>query len=306
MENKYQRADLRRKVHGKVQEYRVHYSVDRKLLGRGELNMKMKLKSNYSKIIGCLVCMMIFMCGAGVCCNVQLSRAAQKYVSARGEGSVKVGGVSCQLQQYKKGENYKHRLLMIKNGVKKVVTSNSECSFVTNGKEIYYTVEGKRVSDYEFENTIYRYDIASGKKTKIIKGVQYTVCACNGRYLYYGINREADGVDLYALNLKTGKKKFMTDGVGTVCVAGKKVVTDTNSGDADNYPINIFKQNGTGKKLIAMGDGIKIRGNRIHYLVTKYDKNGIKQKIYSCDFNGKHKKALTGWLKTIPESYWKE
>ncbi len=304
MENKYQRADIRRKVHGKVQEYRVYYSVDRKLLGRGELNMKMKLKSNYSKIIGCLVCMMIFMCGAGVCCNVQLSRSAQKYVSARGEGSVKVGGVSCQLQQYKKGENYKHRLLMIKNGVKKVVTSNSECSFVTNGKEIYYTVEGKRVSDYEFENTIYRYDIVSGKKTKIIKGVQYTVCACNGRYLYYGINREADGFDVYALNLKNGKKHFMTAGVGSTIVVGKKVFTvGHTAGIPFNTNIYIYKENGTNKKLFLKGETMKIDGNKIKYIIV--NKEGTKSKIYSCDLNGKHKKALTGWLTRIPDSYWK-
>lgn len=266
----------------------------------------MKSKNNQNKVTKWMICVLLLFCGMGMLHNTQTGKAAQKYKMGYSNEPLKIAGRSFQMESNQEENANGYRLVMISHGKKKVIASNCFYEYLTNGKVIYYVVQGKKVSDYEYRNTIYRYDIASQKKKKIIAGTEYTIRACNGRYLYCGNDRGAEGVDLYALNLKTGKKKFMTDGVGTVCLAGKKVVTDTNSGDAGNFPINVFKQNGTGKKLIAMGAGIKIKGNKINYLVIKYDKNEIKQKIYSCDFNGKHKKVLSGWLKTIPESYWKE
>ncbi len=41
-----------------------------------------------------------------------------------------------------------------------------------------------------------------------------------------GRNSITEGAYLYALNLKTGKKKFMLDGVSAVYVVGKKVLAN--------------------------------------------------------------------------------
>ena len=74
---------------------------------------------------------------------------------------------------------------------------------------------------------------------------------------------EADGIKLYAYDLKKKRKKYMTSGVANVLVDRNHVVTSTNSGDAGNYPINFFKLNGTGKKKYVMAVYLNLK-------ITKY------------------------------------
>lgn len=119
-----------------------------------------------------------------------------------------------------------------------------------------------------------------------------------------GRNSITEGAYLYALNLKTGKKKFMLDGVSAVYVVGKKVIPNTNEGNVESYPIKVFRENGTGKKVLANGAFIKIKKNRVYYLVVRKRNKKSRYKVYSCDLNGKHKKAVTGWFKDILGPYY--
>ena len=41
---------------------------------------------------------------------------------------------------------------------------------------------------------------------------------------------------------------------------------------------------------------------KVYYCKT--DMRGGLSKIYSCNALGENKKALTGWIKRIPEKYW--
>lgn len=193
---------------------------------------------------------------------------------------------------------------MKKNGKESIIADNANAEFITNGKVLYYSKHEKMIDKelYRFQNTIYRYNIKSGKHTKIITGVDYTVCNCSGKYLYYGTDNGPDGVDLYAINLKTKKKRHMVDGVGIVRMSGKRVITDTNTGDAANFPIHSFKFDGSGKKKIADGMLMSARNGKVIYYVCNEKILG-EYKVYQCTAKGKNKKALSGWVTDIPVEY---
>lgn len=129
----------------------------------------------------------------------------------------KAGGVTFVARTYQSGNIYPAKIIMKKNGEEIIIADNANAAFITNGKVLYYSKHGTMIDKefYRFQNTIYRYNIKSGKHTKIITGVDYTVCNCNGKYLYYGTDNGGEGIDLYAINLKTKKKRHMADTVGT-------------------------------------------------------------------------------------------
>lgn len=240
----------------------------------------------------------------------QFSSAASKYVYVCGIGSdgigkKKVGDITFIVKQYQKDSSYYYKIIMKKNGKTKTIEKKMDTSFVTNGEILYYAKEGKKNEDYESMNTIYKYIVKTGKKEKIAAGINYTVCGCSGKYLYCGTNNGADGVDLYAVNVKTKKKKHMTDVVGGVYVSGNRVVTSTNSGDVGNYPIYSFKLNGSHKKKITDGILLSVKKKKIYYGKVKSD-GKEKFKVYSCSLTGKNKKALTGWIDwdKVPKEYW--
>lgn len=242
--------------------------------------------------------------------NPQISKAADKYVSnMAADTKQKVGNVTFVSKQYKVGSSYYCKIIMKKDGKSKTIDKKTTAAFVTNGKVLYYVKEGKLVNDYgQHKNTIYKYTIKTGKKEKIITGPEYTIRGCSGTYLYYGTDNWADGVDLYAINVKTKKKKHMVDTVGRVFISGSRVVTTMNSGAPEDYPIHSFKLNGTGKKKISDGNLLNVKNGKIYYYKTKLvnEKNEtiVKYKVYRCSETGKSKKALTEWVSEVPEKYY--
>lgn len=232
--------------------------------------------------------------------------ASSKYeLNRASDVIVKKNGISFQATQNNTSDydDITYRLTMKKKGKTTVITNNSNCSFLTNGKILYYVNKDKKVSDYEYKNTIYKYNITTGKQSKVISGKEYTVAGCNGKYLYCGRDDGPDGIKLYAFNLKNKKKKYMQSVVGEVLVSGQYVATGICAGDADNFPIHIFRANGSGKKKIASGIPLKITKKKLYY--AQVNLKTWKQRVYTCSLKGKNKKAVTGWMTQIPKKYYK-
>lgn len=229
--------------------------------------------------------------------------AANHYVTNCAMGVKQtVGKTSFIAKQYKVGNDYRYKIVMKKNGKSKTIAKNTTCAFTTNGKIVYYVARGKKTGDYSYKNTIYKYTIKSGKKSKVVAGTDYTVKGCSGSYIYCGTDLNADGVKLYAINVKTKKKTYMRDCAGGVYVAGKYVIASTNTGAPGNYPIYSYKLNGKGKKKIADGGVLKVEGNKVYYSIV--DESCCKFKVYTCSPNGNNKKEITGWLDTVPREYY--
>lgn len=227
-------------------------------------------------------------------------KASSKYVVNYSENTtIKKKGISFTA---KKVKNNVYHLIVKKNKKTKTITKKSNCNFLTDGKILYYVNRDKKLPDYQYKNTIYKYNVATGKRTKIISGTDYAVTGCNGSYLYYGKDEGPDGITLHALNLKTKKKKYMCADVGEVIVSDKYVATGTQAGDLYNYPIYTFKANGSKKKKVATGvRPLEIKNNKLYYY--RVNINNWKVRIYKCSLNGKNKKAVTGWLNKLPDKY---
>ena len=54
-------------------------------------------------------------------------------------------------------------------------------------------------------------------------------------------------------------------------------------------------------KLYENGKQIKFENNKIYYFIVR--ESDWKYKVYTCKYNGKQKKAMTGWVKKIPKKY---
>ena len=250
------------------------------------------------KILWCLLVLMFIV-------GVQISmpsEAAEQYVSSVAwDTPQKVKGATFVAKRHKVGSRYLSKIVMKKNGRSTTILSGIEAAFVTNGKVLYYSKQTKQIDSYSWKNTVYCYDIKSKKSKKITSGTNYTVRGCSGAYLYYGQDNWGDGVNLYAINIKTKKKKHMVNYVGSVIVSKGKVMTTTNSGDANNNPICVFDLNGSGKKKVAEGRSAVIKKGKIYYV--KINLKTRKCKVYQCSLKGKNKKAVTGWLNRVPSKY---
>lgn len=208
-----------------------------------------------------------------------------------------------KLSQNENGSGSRRDIEIEKEGTREVIISDIYGDFVTNGKNIYYTKHTKPIDDYSWKNTICCYDIKSGKKTKIISGTDYCVMGCSGKYLYYGaeIDYGIEGVSLYAFNVKTKKKKHLTDFVSNITVSNGKILTNPFSGELWNFPIYVFNSDGSGKKRIDDGCAGTIKNGKIYYY--KADVKNNKYRLYKCSLTGKNKTALTGWTNEIPKMF---
>ncbi len=216
---------------------------------------------------------------------------------------VSVNGIQFSVKQ-KKNDYTKYSLKVKKNGSTTIIDQSSSGDFITNGTTLFYATVGKKLGEEKTLNTIWRYDIKNRTKKKVISGINYTVRQCSGNYLYCGRDNIADGINLYAYNLRTAKKKHMADVVGSVACSKNRVITGTLSGDASNGPIYSFHLNGTGKKKIATGFFLKSNAKKIYYGRYSLSDHSGKVRIYTCDWNGKNKKPVTKWLSRIPDKYW--
>lgn len=226
--------------------------------------------------------------------------AADTYVSSQGWGTPKkIKGAAFAAERMDSG--YGSRIIREKNGESTTILSGVNADFVTNGKILYYSKPIKKINSYSWKNTIYCYNIKTKKSRKIVSGRDYRVCGCSGTYLYCGNDNGADGVNLFAVNVKTKKKKHMVNTVGDVMISNGKVVTRTNTGSVGNYPVHVFNLNGSGKKKIADGCHVTVKKGKIYY--SRYNMKTNKVRVYRCTLKGTKKKAVTKWLKQVPSKY---
>lgn len=186
------------------------------------------------------------------------------------------------------------KIIMQKNGRSVTVARKPHLPYSTNGRVLYYT----QYNSYE-DTKIIKVDLKTLKTTVIERGQSLAMKGVNGNYMYMGNDMEADGVDLYALNLKTHRKQFMRGVVGSVVFKKNTVLTTTNTGDVGNYPIVIFSKDGRNKKKIADGVTGSIRGGHIYYI--RYGSG--KFKVFRTDLRGNNKTAVSGWLSEFPTKY---
>lgn len=237
----------------------------------------------------------------------QVSHAAA-YKTNIGVGpSITVGSATFKCKSYQNSQGwYVCKIIMKKNGKSRTLATSAGSVFITNGKYLYYTkIRGKtarpKPDSQGNKTTIYRLKVSSGKQKKIVSGTDWEARTCSGDYLYCGKGYGPEGLDLYALKLSNGKKRHMVSGVGTVQYKSGHVVTNMNAGDVGNYPLYVFKKNGSGKKKVANGSDIVIKGKKIRYVRCKFG-NGMRYKKYECGLNGKNKKAISGWMTTYPRN----
>lgn len=245
-----------------------------------------------------IICVLLLL----VLCNSKNSEAAGKYVSSMAwDSPIQAGNAVFVAKQQKVGSQYMSKIVIKVNGKSRTLVSKTDAAFVTNGRILYYSKPIKKLNDFVWKKTIFCHNIRTGKSTKVISGKNYIVTGCSGKYIYFGVDNEADGIKLYALNLKSKKKKYMIDHVGIVTVLKEKVITMINTGDMSNVPIHAFNLNGSGKKKIAEGCYVVYKKGKLYY--AKCNAQRSKYKIYSCSLDGKNKFAETGWLDQIPSKY---
>ena len=190
--------------------------------------------------------------------------------------------------------------------------------FYTNGKYVIYINKGTTVGEpyvfedgeeveeiYSYKRTIYRLNVNTGKKQKIISGTNYMIANIDstGTWVYCGPD-ESEGIDkLYAVNVKTRKKRYMENYAGLVECASNRVLVTPAHGDVGNYGITIYKTNGKRIKNISKASFGKIKGKKIYYVSVKIKKARTYYRIYRCNLNGKKEKALTKWKKNVPKKY---
>lgn len=239
--------------------------------------------------------------------------ASDKYISSYDAGkdmSVKTENAIFTLKLSKDGNGSGSYDIEIKKGeTSKVIVSNICSDFVTNGRIIYYTKHTKPIDGYSWKNTIYCYDIKSGKKIKIISGTDYCVVGCSGKYLYFGTELDYGiaGIRLYALNMKTKKKKHLVDyAAKNIAVSNGKILVSPFSGELCNNAIYIFNNDGSGKKRIDNGCSGTIKNGKIYYYKLNVKNN--KYRLFKCSLTGKNKKTVTGWTDEVPEMFrtWEE
>ena len=233
--------------------------------------------------------------------------AAKYYASRAADYPMEVNGAVYEAEQKKFDDGYFAQITRTKDGKKTVLVPKADFAYVTNDVYLYYAKPGKVVNDPDFgtshKNTIYRLTIKTGGKKKIVSGLRTIPAHAVGNYLFYGRDDYADGITLYSYDVKKKKKTFMVDVVGAVKLGTNRVITDTNTGDVDNYPIYSFNFNGSDKRKITEGVLLKVSGKKMYFAKVKFVNGYERYRVYSCNLLGRGKTARTGWVKQIPKKY---
>ena len=220
-----------------------------------------------------------------------------------------IGGKIFRLVNYKGDDYFFGKLYLKEKGHTTLLSANVNESYISNGKYLFYAKKGKRIYDSEWDwnrynHTIYRINLKTKKKKKIVSGYSYIPIGCSGNWLYAGTDNLMDGVKLYAINIKNGKKRYMDNFVDSVQCAKGRVLINYRSGDlSPGGAITIFKENG--KKLKSIQDSFrgKIKGKTIYYARVKYSSDKTLFRVYRCNLNGNKKKAVTKWSTKYPDKY---
>lgn len=137
----------------------------------------------------------------------EVKAASNSYVCT---SSIKVGNVKYSTKyvkekKYPKQDNMSYEvcnLVQSKKGKKtKTIEKNVLTNFVSNKKVIYYS----KIQDKT--NTIYKYNLKTKKKSKVLSAKKVGVFGCSGKYLYYGkynLGYQNGGMyaDIYSCKLK--------------------------------------------------------------------------------------------------------
>jgi hypothetical protein len=247
-------------------------------------------------------------------------QAAATYVTNNTSSVVEAGGAKFEAKESYKNGVYRYKIVMKATGKsgdlstgkdKKAVTlaTGTTYNFATNGTLLFYSKYGKKAGlseygGYNYINTIYCLNIKTGKKTVIAKGKNFTVENCNGTYLYCGPDNSCDGIDLYAVNLKTKAKRHMVSGISSVIFYGKKTIAVPNTENGLNIVAYIFNQSGTGKTKIGSVHRLSLINGKIYGLIEKYDSN--RRMLYrTFIFNPKtmKRKYISDWSSTYPDLF---
>lgn len=163
-----------------------------------------------------------------------------------------------------------------------------------------YTVVNKYSSKWKAR--IYSQKTGGAKKKLItVSGMVDLQYVYNGN-LYYEKDNVYDGtiIDLWALNLKTGKTKMVVPNATVKAHYGAYVVLMPNTGAV--VPLNCTVYNmKTGKSRVISKDCLEanISGKKIYYAVAfgNPSASGYKTRIYSCSLSGSGKKAVSKYFK---------
>jgi hypothetical protein len=240
---------------------------------------------------------------------VQTAQAANSLDAVFYGGKYKVGKVSFSVSKKNKLTcRYGKRLSRVTlNKVSKAV-SNGRYVFGSGDLRYGYTARYK-------ENGLYRVDPKTSKVKVLAKGRGgFSVEACTNRYVYYIWAPKTfipNGTGkLYVYDLKKNRYKAIGNhGKGGAQVGGfigKSLITCFSAGNGYTKGA-MYSSRLDGSHAKRLGNAANVLGSRkgkIYYERVKTSpKVGIKVKLYTCDANGRHKKALSRWGNNIPKKY---
>ena len=228
---------------------------------------------------------------------------AAAYQAGSTQASVQVGGYSYSAEWTRNQESDKLYNIVAYSPSgswnRKTLVRDADERFVVNDKYLFYAKRVGKPNYYGlYKQAIYRLDMKSGKKKKLVTGPDYVPFACSGKYLYCG--RKFSSINkgtLYVLKAKSGKVvKKLGNHLTEATYSGGRVLAIKTRMQVGNYPIRSFSKSGKGKKTIAKGMYFKAQGKTVYY--AKYRKGGDglpEYQVRCCTVKGKSQKTLTGW-----------
>lgn len=185
---------------------------------------------------------------------------------------------------------------------------------VSNGRYIYASSSKYSSKTMKYRhNQLMRIDAKTSKTKVLAKGRGgFVVLACTDRYLYYTWDAKEmvpnNGGELYLMDMRTGKsKKLGNHGLPFSSVVGfigdKALVSNWGANGCKlGY---IYNYKGANPKKLRKATGVLgVKGGNIYYFQLRTPKYHFKYKVYRCETNGKHAKALTGWsTDQLPTKY---
>jgi len=162
-----------------------------------------------------------------------------------GQAGIKIGKATYKAKMDEEGTI---RIIQKKKGKIKKLIKNITCgTFLTNGQYIYYVSGKQNYYSGNEKNKIYKYDIKSGKKKRILtvdKQYEIELIARKGRYIYYGKRQEATLI-LYLYDLKKHKKKRIRFGdYSEIVVKGNRIYIYPIRIDDSVYYVDIYSLDG--------------------------------------------------------------
>lgn len=179
------------------------------------------------------------------------------------------------------------------NSIYKIKTDGSDRSKIINtsvksinvlGKWVYYCKSTENGLNFR----LYKINLDGSNNTKIsddsIVDGNFTVV--NG-FIYYKVNSENGGEDLYRCKLDGSQKHKLLDNIDNFTINDKNIYYYTSLNNGGLFKVNL---DGTNKTKLSddVIDLIAISDNNIYYTVNQH----INKILYSIDLNGKNKTKL--------------